>query len=238
MRQEELAKSIDHTNLDPDATVRDIEQLCAEARRYNFASVVVNPFYVNIAHRLLRDSVIKVGSVAGFPFGATTTGAKVHETREVIDLGADEIDMVMNVGALRSGLYDEVYNDIRAVVEMARRGEVGAGRDIIIKVIIECGLLTDEQKVRAAKIVEQTGADFVKTNTGFTKGGATIEDVELIRSNVPFEMGIKASGGIRTANQAIALLNAGASRIGTRTGVQIIEQAYREGKIPPTAAAR
>ncbi|HZD60155.1 MAG TPA: deoxyribose-phosphate aldolase [Anaerolineae bacterium] len=235
MRQEELAKSIDHTNLNPDATVRDIEQLCTEAVKYNFASVVVMPFYVNIASRLLRDSVVKVGSVAGFPFGATTIGAKVHETREVIDLGADEIDMVMNVSALRSGLYDEVYNDIRAVVEAARRGEVEGGRDIIVKVIIETGLLNDEQKVRAAKIVEQAGADFVKTNTGFTRGGATIEDVELIRSNVPFEMGIKASGGIRSADQAVALLNAGANRIGTSTGVQIMEQAYGEGRVPPAA---
>lgn len=235
MRQEELSKSIDHTNLNPDATVRDIEQLCAEARKYNFASVVVMPFYVNIAYRLLRDSVVKVATVAGFPFGSTTTGVKVHETRETIDLGADEVDMVMNVGALRSGLYDEVYNDIRAVVEAVRRGEVEAGRDVILKVIIETGLLTDDQKVRAAKIVEQAGADFVKTNTGFTKGGATVEDVELIRSNVPFEMGIKASGGVRTAEQAIALLNAGASRIGTSSGVQIMEQAYEGGMLPRPA---
>lgn len=237
MRQEELAKSIDHTNVNPDATVKDIERLCAEARKYNFASVVVNPFYINIAYRLVRDSVVKVGAVIGFPFGETTTGAKVHEAREVIDLGADEIDMVMNVGALKSGLYDEVYNDIRAVVEAVRRGEVEAGRDIILKVIIETGLLTDEQKVRASQIVERAGADFVKTNTGFTKGGATIEDVELIRSNVPFEMGIKASGGIRTAQQAIALLNAGASRIGTSSGVQIIEQSYGEGYVPPAATS-
>ncbi|MDI6715856.1 MAG: deoxyribose-phosphate aldolase [Actinomycetota bacterium] len=235
MRMEELAKSIDHTNLDPDATVKDIEKLCAEAIKYNFASAVVAPFYVNIAYRLLRDSVVKVGTVAGFPFGSTTSGAKVHETREAIDLGADEIDMVMNVGALKSGLYDEVYNDIRAVVEAARRGEVEAGRDIIVKVIIETGLLTNEEKVRAARIVENAGADFVKTNTGFTKGGATVEDVELLRSAVPFEMGIKASGGIRTASQAIALLNAGANRIGTRAGVQIVEQAYGEGYVPPPA---
>lgn len=236
MRLEELAKSIDHTNLDPDATVKDIEKLCAEARRYNFAAVVVHPFYVNIAYRLLRDSVVKVCSVAGFPFGATTTGAKVHETREVIDLGADEIDMVMNIGALKSRLYEEVYHDIRAVVEAARRGEVEAGRDIIIKVIIECNKLTNDEKVRAAQIVERAGADFVKTNTGFTGGGATVEDVELLRSSLPFEMGIKASGGIRTAPQAIALLNAGANRIGTSSGVQIIEQAYGEGYVPPAAA--
>jgi len=232
VRQEELSKSIDHTNLNPDATVKDIEKLCNEAIKYNFAAVCVHPFYVNIAYRLLRDSVVKVCSVAGFPLGATTSGAKVHETREAIELGADEVDMVMNVGAFKSGLYDEVYNDIRAVVEMARRGEVEAGRDIIIKVIIECGLLNDDEKIRAAHIVERAGADFVKTNTGFTGSGATVEDVELLRANLPFEMGIKASGGIRTGQQAIALLNAGANRIGTSAGVKIIEDEFGEGYVP------
>ncbi|MDI6816086.1 MAG: deoxyribose-phosphate aldolase [Actinomycetota bacterium] len=226
VKHEELAKSIDHTNLNPDATVKDIERLCEEARKHNFASVCVNPFYVNIAHRLLRGSTIKVCTVAGFPLGATTSGAKAHETREAIELGADEIDMVMNIGALRSGLYDEVYNDVRAVVDAARLGEVGAGRDIIVKVIIECGLLTDEQKIRAAHIVQEAGGDFVKTSTGFAGSGATIEDVELIKSNVSFDMGIKASGGIKTAAQATALLNAGASRIGTSSGVRIMEEAF------------
>ncbi len=236
MRQEELTKSIDYTNLNPGATVRDIEKLCAEAIKYNFASAVVNPFFVNIVYRLLRGSAVKVGTVVGFPFGETTTGAKVHEAREVIDLGADEIDMVMNVGAFKSGLYDEVYNDIRSVVEAVRRAEVEAGRDVILKVIIECGLLdSDEQKVRAAQIVERAGADFVKTNTGFTNGVATIEDVELLRANLPFEMGIKASGGIRTAEQAIAMLNAGANRVGTSAGVRIIEQHFGEGYVPPPA---
>ena len=228
MRQEELAKSIDHTNLNPDATVKDIERLCEEARKYNFASVCVNPCNVNIAYRLLHDSAVKICTVAGFPLGATTSGAKAHETREAIELGADEIDMVMNIGALKSGLYGEVYTDMRSVVEAARVGEVGAGRDIIIKVIIECGLLTDEQKIRAAHIVQEAGGDFVKTSTGFAGSGATIEDVELIRSNVPFDMGIKASGGIKTAGQAIALLNAGASRIGTSSGVKIMAEVLGE----------
>ncbi|MBS3909934.1 MAG: deoxyribose-phosphate aldolase [Actinobacteria bacterium] len=228
MKQEELAKSIDHTNLNPDATVKDIERLCVEAHKYNFASVCVNPCNVNIAHRLLHDSAVKVCTVAGFPLGATTSGAKAHEAREVIELGADEIDMVMNIGALKSGLYDEVYTDMRAVVEAARIGEVRAGRDIIIKVIIECGLLTDEQKIRASKIVQEAGGDFVKTSTGFAGSGATIEDVELIRSNVPFDMGIKASAGIKTADQAVALLNAGAGRIGTSSGVKIMEEALGE----------
>lgn len=229
VKHEELAKSIDHTNLNPDATVKDIERLCEEARKHNFASVCVNPFYVNVAHRLLRDSAVKVCTVVGFPLGATTSGAKVHETREVIDLGADEIDMVMNIGALKSGLYDEVYNDMRAVVEAARMGEVGAGRDIIVKVIIECGLLTDEQKIRASQIVQEAGGDFVKTSTGFAGSGATIADVELIRANVFFDMGIKASASIKTADQAIALLNAGASRLGTSSGVKIMEEALGEG---------
>jgi deoxyribose-phosphate aldolase len=224
VKREELAKSIDHTNLNPDATVADIEQLCAEARTYSFASVCVAPFFVNIAHRLLRDSTVKVGTVVGFPFGYTTTGAKVHETRESIDLGADEIDMVLNVAALKSGLIDQTYNDVLAVVEATRRQEMGAGRDIIVKVIIQADLLNDDEKVRAAQIIERAGADFVKTNTGFTGGGATIEDVELLRANVPFAMGIKASGGIRTAEQAISLLNAGASRLGTRSGVEIMKQ--------------
>lgn len=225
MKHEELAKSIDHTNLNPGATIKDIERLCDEAREYNFASVCVNPFYVSLAHRRLDDSAVKVCTVVGFPLGATTSGTKVHETREVIDLGADEIDMVMNIGALKSGLYDEVYNDMRAVVEAARLGEVGAGRDVIVKVIIECGLLTDEQKIRASRIVQEAGGDFVKTSTGFAGSGATIEDVELIRANVSFDMGIKASAGIKTADQAVALLNAGAGRIGTSSGVTIIEEA-------------
>jgi deoxyribose-phosphate aldolase len=224
IKKEELAKSIDHTNLSPDATVADIERLCSEARTYNFASVCVAPYFVNIAHRLLRDSRIKVCTVVGFPLGYTTTGAKVHETRESIDLGADEIDMVMNIAALKSGLINETYNDVLAVVEAVRRQEMGAGRDIIVKVIIQADLLTDEEKVKAAQIIEQADADFVKTNTGFTKGGATLDDVELLRANVPFSMGIKASGGIKTAEQAISFLNAGASRIGSSSGVQIMKQ--------------
>lgn len=235
MRMEELTKSIDHTNLQPDATVKDIERLCQEAVKYNFASVCVNPFYVNIASRLLKGSVAKVCTVVGFPIGALTTGAKVHQTREAIDEGADEVDMVMNVSAFKSRLFEEVYNDIRAVVEAARRGEVEAGRDLIVKVIIETAFLTDEEKIRAAHIVERAGADFVKTNTGFTKGGAMVEDVELLRANLPFEMGIKASGGIRTYEQAVALLNAGANRVGTSASVQIIEQKFGEGYVPPAA---
>jgi deoxyribose-phosphate aldolase len=224
IKKEELAKSIDHTNLSPDATVADIERLCGEARTYNFASVCVAPYFVNIAHRLLRDSRIKVCTVVGFPFGYTTTGAKIHETRESIDLGADEIDMVMNVAALKSGLINEAYNDILGVVEAVRRQEMSAGRDIIVKVIIQADLLTGEEKVKAAQIIEQADADFVKTNTGFTKGGATLDDVELLRANVPFSMGVKASGGIKTAEQAISFLNAGASRIGSSSGVQIMKQ--------------
>jgi deoxyribose-phosphate aldolase len=224
IKKEELAKSIDHTNLSPDAMVADIERLCSEARAYNFASVCVAPYFVNIAHRLLRDSRIKVCTVVGFPFGYTTTGAKIHETRESIDLGADEIDMVMNVAALKSGLINETYNDVLGVVEAVRRQEMSAGRDIIVKVIIQADLLTDEEKIKAAQIIEQADADFVKTNTGFTKGEATLDDVELLRANVPFSMGIKASGGIKTAEQAISFLNAGASRIGSSSGVQIMKQ--------------
>jgi deoxyribose-phosphate aldolase len=222
--KEELAKIIDHTNLSPGATVEDIEQLCSEAFKYKFASVCVAPFYVNIAHRILKNTDIKVCTVVGFPLGYTTTGAKVHETREVIDLGADEVDMVINVAALKSGLTKEVYNDVLAVVEAARRQEIGAGRNIIVKVIIQADLLSQEEKVKAARIAEKAGADFVKTNTGFTNGGATMQDIELLRANVSFSMGIKASGGIKNATQAVAFLNAGASRIGTSSSIQIMSQ--------------
>lgn len=236
MTPEELAKSIDHTLVKAEAKIADIERLCAEAKHYSFASVVVNGHYVPLAVKLLGDSPVKVGTTVGFPLGAQTTRTKVFEADELIDLGAEEIDMVMNVGALLSGDLEEAYVDVRAVVNAARRKEVGLSRAIIVKVIIETGLLTDRHKTAASKLVERAGADFVKTCSSFGPGHATVEDVTLIRSAVSPDTGVKASCGIRTLEQAMALIDAGANRLGTSTGVQIVEELLKQ--VGPEAAPR
>ncbi len=220
----ELAKSIDQALLRPDASVTELARVCEEARRYNFACVFVNPIYIEEATDLLKGSPVKVGAVISFPFGASRTETKIFETEDAINHGAQELDVVMNIGALRSGQLEAAYGDIRSVVESVRRKEVERGHDIITKVIIETGYLTDEEKRIAARIVERADADFVKTSTGYGPTGATVEDVELLRQILPFEMGIKASGGIRTLKQAEALLNAGANRIGTSSGPKIMEE--------------
>jgi deoxyribose-phosphate aldolase len=231
MTPSELAKSIDQSLLKPDVSIDEVVNFCEEAKKYNFACVYVNPIYVRTAYDILKNTPIKVGTVIAFPFGATTTEVKVFEADDAIDRGASEIDMVINIGALKSGQPELVYSDIRSVVELARRKEVERGHDIVVKVIIETGYLVDEEKRMAARLVERAAADFVKTSTGFGPTGATVEDVELIRSEVSFDMGIKASGGIRALSQAIALLDAGANRLGTSAGVQIMEELLmKQGK--------
>lgn len=212
----EIASMIDHTLLSPDATDEQVNKLCAEAKKYSFASVCINPDYVPLAYEVLRGSNVKVCTVIGFPLGATTTKTKVAEAKEVIENGAQEIDMVINIGALKSEKYDKVKNDIEEVV-------IAASGKALVKVIIETCLLTDEEKVKACTLAKVAGADFVKTSTGFSTGGATVEDVKLMRDTVGSDMGVKASGGIRDIKKARAIIEAGATRIGASSSVQIIK---------------
>lgn len=212
----DLAHYIDHTLLAADATAADIDQLCAEAEQYHFASVCINPTWVKRAAANLRGTGVPVCTVIGFPLGATTTEVKATEARKALRDGAREIDMVINVGAIKSGLTDVVYDDIVKVVDAAH--EVGA----VCKVILETALLTDEEKVVASALAKRARADFVKTSTGFGPGGATVYDVALMRETVGPEMGVKASGGVRTAHDAEDMIAAGATRIGASAGVQIV----------------
>ncbi|HID90502.1 TPA: deoxyribose-phosphate aldolase [Candidatus Bathyarchaeota archaeon] len=217
MTRERLAKLIDHTVVRPYATEGDVRKACDEAKRHGFASVCVNPCYVSLASRLLRGTGIGVCVVIGFPFGATLPSVKAFEAKEVIRRGADEIDVVINIGALKSGNYDLVRRDIESVVEVAK------ARGVLTKVIIEACYLTDEEKEAACKVAKDAGADFIKTSTGYGPAGATVHDVKLIRAVVGDEMGIKASGGISDAERAVAMIRAGATRIGTSNGVRVVE---------------
>lgn len=212
----ELARKIDHTLLKPDATPDKIVQLCNEAMTYHFASVCVNPTHVKLCAKLLQGSDVKVCTVIGFPLGANTTAVKAYEAQNAIENGAQEVDMVINIGALKSGDNLVVAGDIRAVVETAHK--LGA----LAKVIIETSLLTDDEKVVACKLAQEAGADFVKTSTGFSGGGATVADVALMRQTVGPAMGIKASGGVHNREEAEALIAAGATRLGASAGVKIV----------------
>jgi len=214
-----ISSVIDHTLLRADATASDIRKLCAEARQHNFASVCVNPYWVSIAARELAGSAVKVCAVVGFPLGASATTIKAAETREAMAHGASEIDMVINIGELRGGNLDAVRDDIRAVVDAAHAGRA------IVKVILETALLTDDQKTAACLLAKDAGAEFVKTSTGFSTAGATVHDVELMRVAVGPEMGVKASGGIRTLEDLKSMLAAGATRIGASASVKIAEAA-------------
>jgi deoxyribose-phosphate aldolase len=213
----EIAGMIDHTLLRPDATRDEIVKLAREARKYGFASVCVNPYWVPVVAAELAGSPVKVCTVIGFPLGANSTEVKVAETEAALRVGAQEIDMVQNVGALRSCDYETVRNDIHAVVEAAHRA--GA----IVKVILETALLDDDQKAMASTLAKMAGADFVKTSTGFAASGATAHDVALMRSIVGPDMGVKASGGIRTLDDVKKMAAAGASRIGASASVKIVE---------------
>ena len=216
-----LNKYIDHTLLKQDATEQQINRLLSEAKDYDFASVCVNPCWVLHAKTALVDTDVKVCTVVGFPLGATTSAVKAYETKEAIQNGADEIDMVINVGALKSGNAALVESDIRAVVE--------ASGDKLVKVIIEACLLTDEEKVLACQLAQKAGADFVKTSTGFSTGGATLPDVKLMRQTVGPDMGVKAAGGARSYADAVAFVEAGAIRIGTSSGVAILKGELADG---------
>ncbi len=229
MTAEELAKMIDHTVLKTEATAEDVRKLCEEAKEYGFACVCVNPAYVSTAIGELEGGDVKVCSVSGFPLGASTTATKAFEAEDAIDKGASEIDMVLNVGVLRSGNLKYVFEEVQQVVQAVRQKELttGSGR-IIVKVIIEACYLSRKEKMAACGIVEKAGADFIKTSTGFGAGGATVADVRLLRDNTPIEIGVKASGGIRTFKQAQAMLDAGATRVGTSAGVAIMEEFVSE----------
>ncbi len=217
MKREELAKYIDHTNLKAYASKEEIKKLCDEAKEYGFYAVCVNPYRVKDAAEFLKGTDIKIASVVGFPLGATFIEAKVQETIMAINNGANEIDMVINIGALKDGDYEFVEKDIREVVNAAH--SAGA----IVKVIIETCYLTDEEKRKACELAKNAGADFVKTSTGFGTAGAKVEDVKLMREVVGNEMGVKAAGGIHTAEEAIEMIKAGATRIGASRSVQIVE---------------
>lgn len=210
-----LANMIDHTLLKQDATREQILKLTAEAREHDFASVCVNPYWVKLSSEELDGAYAKVCTVIGFPLGASTTAAKVAEAKDAVANGANEVDMVINVGALKDGDNEVVKNDIQAVVE-AVKGQA------IVKVIIETCLLTDEEKVRACELAVEAGTDFVKTSTGFSTGGATAEDIALMRKTVGPNIGVKASGGVRSKEDVVAMIAAGATRIGASAGVTII----------------
>jgi deoxyribose-phosphate aldolase len=211
-----IAKMIDHTLLKPEATKEQIVKLAEEAKTYGFASVCVNPAWVKTAYEILKDTDVKVCTVIGFPLGATTPEVKAFEAKNAVENGATEVDTVINIGALKDGNDELVEKDIKAVVD-AVKGKA------LVKVIIEAALLTDEEKVRACQLAVKAGADYVKTSTGFSIGGATVEDVALMRKTVGPDIGVKASGGVRTLKDAEAMIEAGASRIGASSGVAIVQ---------------
>lgn len=212
-----LANKIDHTALKPDTTKEHIEKLCEEAKTHHFFSVCVNPTWVSYAKQLLKGSNVAICTVIGFPLGATTSTTKAYETKYMVEKGATEVDMVINIGVLKSGDHALVQREIEAVVQ-------AAGGQALVKVIIETALLTDEEKKIACKLAVAAGAHYVKTSTGFSTGGATIEDIQLMRKTVGPNIGVKASGGIRDANTARQMIEAGASRIGASSSVAIMKE--------------
>lgn len=218
--REELARIIDSTNVKATATKGDIEKLCKEAVEYGFGCVCVNPVYVKLAATLLKGSKVKVCSTIGFPFGVTLSEIKALEAVKAVENGAEELDMVINLSALKSGDYEVVKRDVAAVVDVKR-----LSNEIVVKVIIETDYLTKEEKVIACRLVKEAGADFVKTSTGFFGKGASVEDVRLMWQTVGSDFGVKAAGGIRTYADAVAMIEAGANRIGTSTAVEIVEGA-------------
>jgi deoxyribose-phosphate aldolase len=222
----EVARWIDHTLLKPEATAGQIKKLCTEAGEHGFATVCVNPVYVSLAKGLLKGTDVGVCAVVAFPLGATLPDLKAHETRAVIEQGADEVDMVINLGALRGEAYALVLNDILSVTQEAH------SLNVKVKVIIEAALLTRREKILACLLSKAAGADCVKTSTGFGPGGATVEDVSLMRCVVGSETGVKAAGGIRTLKDALAMIAAGANRLGASAGVSILQEALLQGANP------
>ncbi len=221
--KKELAGMIDHTLLKPEAALSEIKQLCEEAKQHNFASVCVNPSYVSTCFDLLKSSNVKVCTVIGFPLGATTTQSKFYEAEEAIKNGAEELDMVINIGRLRDKDYDYVYNDLKTIADISKKYLCTS------KVILETCLLTDDEKVAACLIAKEAGLDFVKTSTGFSKAGATVRDVALMKFVVGDKHRVKAAGGIRSYDDAAAMINAGADRLGASAGIKIISGQISNG---------
>ena len=212
----DIAKYIDHTNLRPYLTKKDIQKICKEASQYNFASVCINPIHVSSAAKYLKDSFSKVSTVIAFPLGAISTEIKYAEAMDAIDQGAEELDMVINIGYLKEGKNNQLADEITKIVK--------ASEGICLKVIIETCLLNTEEKIRISKIVKESGADYIKTSTGFSAKGADAEDVKIIRETVGDSIGIKASGGIKSLSDLNKMLNAGANRIGTSSGISILNE--------------
>ncbi len=211
----ELNRTIDHTILKADATKEDVMKIIEEAKKYHFYSVCINPTWVSMAAKELKGEPVAVCTVIGFPLGANTSEVKAFEAADAIEKGADEVDMVINIGELKDGNYEKVQKDIEAVVAAAKD-------KALVKVIIETSLLERDEKIKACELAKAAGADFVKTSTGFSTGGATVEDVKLMRETVGPEMGVKASGGIHNAKEAMAMIEAGATRLGASSGVAIM----------------
>ncbi len=218
---------IDHTLLKPEATAEQVKLLCQEAKEYQFATVCINPVYVSLAYGLLKDSQVGVGTVVGFPLGATVASVKAHEALQCLDMGVNEVDMVMNIGALKGQAYGQVLNDICTVKDVLDH------HNVILKVILETGLLTQKEKILACLLAESAGADYVKTSTGFGPAGATVEDVSLMYRVVGRTMKVKAAGGIRTYQDALAMIQAGASRIGSSSGIKIVNEASSNIEVQP-----
>lgn len=230
MRVREFAKTVDHTLLKPDATEEQIAKVCGEAARYHFAAVCIPPCYVKFASKELRGTDVKVATVVSFPFGNDATVVKTAAVREAITRGASELDVVMNISKLLSGEFDYVADELASLTQEVSVVAMNNGlNDVVMKVIIETAYLTDKMKRLATQIVASSGADFVKTSTGFGPGGATVEDVALLREEAPEGLAVKASGGIRTLEEALDILNAGASRLGMSASVAVMEEAEGGG---------
>lgn len=221
IKPENIARTIDYTLLKPEATRAQIAELCAQAKKYNFFAVCVNPYYVLQAAQELIGSATRVCTVVGFPLGATTSRIKAVEAAEAVKRGASEIDFVINIGQLKAGNYKEVKNDMLAVINAVKE----IAPDTVTKAILETCLLTDEEKIRACNIAMKAGVDYVKTSTGFSTGGAKVEDIQLLKKAIGPGMGIKASGGIKDLNTALKMIKAGAHRLGTSSGVTIMKEA-------------
>jgi deoxyribose-phosphate aldolase len=225
LTREQLAKTIDLTNLSPLATLRDIESLCQKAKEYHFAAICINPAFITTAKRILSNTDVKVCSVVGFPLGANTVECKVFESMDNVKKGADELDMVVNLGALKGGNYSYLEKEISTVISVIRREQMAEyNKHINMKIIIETGSLSKDEIKKICRIIEESGADFIKTSTGFGARGVELDDIRLIREVVTRNIGVKASAGIRTFKDAQALIDAGATRLGTSSGVEIMEE--------------
>lgn len=225
LTREQLAKTIDQTLLRPIATIQEVQSLCLTAKRNHFAAVVINPSYIAIAKKILSGSDVKVCSVVGYPMGANTIETKVFEARDNVKKGADELDVVINFGMLKSGNFAYIEKEISVIISVIRREQMAEyNKQINIKIVIEAGALEKEEIKKVCKVVEESGADFIKTSTGFGTRGVELDDVRLIREVVTRNIGVKAAGGIKTFKDAQALIDAGATRLGTSSGLNIIEE--------------